>query len=503
MPAARTQTLFLLLALAAPPAPAQTNNLDPETIKSSLGQFLYMATFGIVTVRDQAAEVTRSDGNYRVRLPLEGFSTPPDASINAVARPTDQGSLDVTSMTFPPAGTIESAPASGSSAPMKYSIGHQAITATVDPGLRTPSSYAADFKAIRLLSEQGEQHGEQTIDRYIINGTISADSAGLLTLASQGSGTGIRSIGHGPNGFASDVAIRASAGHFSVEGLDRVQGTRLLTALRGIPTVGKTSDQPPGISPDQRRALRAVVEATGGLLNRVEAEEILEDIRFVAGTQTTATKGTVHRLRLNMTVDTVAERLNTQFGIALDGISSSALSAENAVFIPHQVGLKTNVSGVRIGPLMALLRAATEPGMDPGALLAQAMTLFADPQVRISIERFLSTRGHCRSRDQPSSAATGWAAWCRYPYRSQRDGQTASAGSEPAEPATDHADGAAGEGHWPPGRRQPGLGYQPRWRPNDRERHTARSGRRKKAIEHDVAACAILQFQRGLYLIRR
>jgi Uncharacterized protein conserved in bacteria (DUF2125) len=386
MPAARTLMLFLLLALAAPPAHAQTTTLDPETIKSSLGQFLSIATFGTVTVRDQGAEVTRSGKNYEARLPLDRFLAPPDAAINAMVHLTDQGLLDVTSMTLPPAGTIESAPAGGSPMPITYSIGHQAITAKVDPRLTTPSSYSADFKAIRLLSEQGEQHGEQTIDRYTINGTVSADSGGLLTLASQASGTDIRFIGHGPNGFASDVAIRASAGHFSVEGLDRIQGTRLLTALRGIPAVGKTSDQPSGISQDQREAMRAIVEATSGLLNRAEAEEILEDIRFAAGTGSAATSGTVRRLRLNVTGDAVAERLNTQFGMALDGISSSGLSAENAMFIPHRVDLKTNLSGVRIGPLMALLHAVTEPGTDPAALLAQAMTLLADPQVRISIE---------------------------------------------------------------------------------------------------------------------
>jgi hypothetical protein len=140
------------------------------------------------------------------------------------------------------------------------------------------------------------------------------------------------------------------------------------------------------MSPDQRQALHAVVEATGGLLNRIEAEEILEDIRFTAGAGTTETSGTVHRLRLDMTGDALNERLDTQFGIALDGVSFSALSVENAVFFPHRVHLKTNLSGLRIGPLMALLRAATEPGMDPRALLAQAMTLFTDRQVRISID---------------------------------------------------------------------------------------------------------------------
>ena len=73
MPAVRTLTLFLLLALAAPPAQAQPSTLDPEAIKSSLEQFLSIVTFGTLMVRDQGAEVTRSGANYQIRLPLDGF----------------------------------------------------------------------------------------------------------------------------------------------------------------------------------------------------------------------------------------------------------------------------------------------------------------------------------------------------------------------------------------------------------------------------------------------
>jgi Uncharacterized protein conserved in bacteria (DUF2125) len=247
------------------------------------------------------------------------------------------------------------------------------------------------------LSEHGEQHGEQTFDRYVVNGTLSVDASGLLTLASEGSGTGFRFIGHGPNGFTSDAAARALAGHFSVEGLNRGQGARLLTAFRGIAAVGKTPhqppsasgktpDQPPSVSPEQRQALRAIVEAAGGLLNRVEAEEILEDLRFAVGAGTNTSNGTVGRMRLSMAGDALDQRLNAQLGILLDEISSSALSAENAAFIPHHVNIKTVLAGVRVGPMMALLRAATEPGMDPIALQTQAIALFADPQARISIE---------------------------------------------------------------------------------------------------------------------
>jgi hypothetical protein len=56
------------------------------------------------------------------------------------------------------------------------------------------------------------------------------------------------------------------------------------------------------------------------------------------------------------------------------------------MFVPHRVDLRTVLAGLQIGPLMELLRAATEPGADPAVLQAQAMTLLADPKARIRIE---------------------------------------------------------------------------------------------------------------------
>jgi hypothetical protein len=399
MQAARSTKLFLLLALAVSPVQAQT---DPDAIRSSLEEIFSIATFGAITIQDQAAEVTRSGANYQVRLPLSGFSAPADAAINVVAHPVEHGLLDVTSVTYPSVGTVETSFAGGPATRITYSIGQQAITAKIDPSLAVPSSYAADFKKVRLASEHGEQHAEQTFDHYSGGGTFSVDPGGLLTLASQGSGTGVRYIGHGPNGLTWDVMTRAIAGHFAVEGLDRAQATRLLTAVRGIAASDTIPEPPAGASPEQSGALRAIVEAANGLLNRIEAEEVVEDVRFAAGAGANANGGSVDRLRLNVLGDTLDERLNTRVGIALDGISSSALSAENAVFIPHHVDIKTAVAGVPIGTLKALLRAATEADMDPATIEAQAMGLLADPQIRIGVEAFsfdsgpLQVRGSAR-----------------------------------------------------------------------------------------------------------
>jgi hypothetical protein len=44
------------------------------------------------------------------------------------------------------------------------------------------------------------------------------------------------------------------------------------------------------------------------------------------------------------------------------------------------------LSGVRIGPLVALLRAAVQGHADPALLRAQAMALISDPNARVGIE---------------------------------------------------------------------------------------------------------------------
>jgi hypothetical protein len=386
MPPVRPTTLFALLALAGVPALAQTNPPNPETVKSTLEQIFSMATLGAVTIKDQGAEVTQAGADFLVRLPLAGFSAPPDAAINTVVRPNENGLLDITSMTFPSAGTIDTALSGGSGSQVTYSIGQQTITAKVDPTLTARSSYQADLRQVRLQSEHGDQQGEQTIDRYLLDGAVSADAAGLLTLASQGSGTGFKFAGHGPNGIGADATVRALAGHFSVEGLNRAQGTRLLAAVRHIAAVEHSTDDEPGASEEQREAVRAILDAAIGLLGRVEAEETLEDVHFAVDGGAAATDGTVDRLRLSVSGEALDQRVSAQFGIVLDGMTSSALTAENAVFIPHHVELKTAVAGLQSAPLIALLRSATEPDADPVALEAQAMTLLADPQTRIGIE---------------------------------------------------------------------------------------------------------------------
>jgi hypothetical protein len=205
--------------------------------------------------------------------------------------------------------------------------------------------------------------------------------------------------------------VRAMAGHFSVEGLDRTQGAQLVSTVRALMAavaqaqaqraevpVGKapSGQVPPGqvgqvplapaASPEQRRQLRAVVDAVGGLLNRVEVDETMEDVQFSIGTASGSGAGTIGSVRLAIAGDAVQERLNTRLGVAVDRLAIPAMAAETGALIPHHVNLKTVLSGVPVARLMALLRAATGDHADPVLLQDQARALLGDPNAQVAIE---------------------------------------------------------------------------------------------------------------------
>jgi hypothetical protein len=248
MPATRLVALFCLLALAAVPARAQGGGADADALKVSVMQVLSMATLGMITMQDQQVTVSQEGSGYVVRLPLLGFSAPRDAAVSATARRLEHGRVDIESMAFPSSGTIETTLATGMTNRIEFSVGKQSISGKIDPTLATESTYTADFGDVRIETAQGEQRGEQTIDHVATEGTFSTGADGRLTFIAESRGTGFHMTGRGANGFLSDTAARAMAGHFSVEGLDRAHGARMRTALRGLMAAeqAQRAQVPPG-----------------------------------------------------------------------------------------------------------------------------------------------------------------------------------------------------------------------------------------------------------------
>jgi hypothetical protein len=367
---------------------------DPDVLRSDLAEMLSLLSLGSVSVAGGAAQatqpgrapqVTQSGNDFHIQLPLSGFVAPAGATAEAVAHAAANGVWDVTSMTVPSAGAL------GTSIDqvISYTIARQAMHGRFDRNLATPSTFAADLGAITLQSASGARASEQAIERITLDGSISGTPGGRVDLLARNSARGWHAVTRDTRNAESDSLVRRVEGHASLTGLDRTRGLRFIAAVRSIAGMAKAWPGQPDLSPAARDGLRDMLEATDGLLTRVEAEETLDGLTFDFGGKTGdlgGRTGTLGRMQLRVTGDSEGERLNAGMDIALDELSLTTLSPDSAAFLPHHVTARSVLAGLPVAPLRTLLRAAIAPGADPGALQKQATALLAVPGAQVGME---------------------------------------------------------------------------------------------------------------------
>jgi hypothetical protein len=177
--------------------------------------------------------------------------------------------------------------------------------------------------------------------------------------------------------------VRRVDGHVALTGLDRAQGSRLMAAVRSLMGTARPSPQQDNLSPTQRHGLRAIVDATTGLLTRIEADETFDGMKFNFGH---GNAGTLSRMQLHVTGAAEDQRLNAGIDIAMDEFSLASLSGDSQSLVPHNVNARSVLAGIPTGQLLALLRSATAPGADPDMLQRQATALLAVPGAQAAIE---------------------------------------------------------------------------------------------------------------------
>jgi hypothetical protein len=359
---------------------------DPDSLRSGLTEMLPLFSFGSVSVADRPAQVTQSGNDFHIQVPLNGFVAPADASLQAVAHPAANGAWDITALTFPAAGAL------GTSIDqvVSYTVGRQAMHGRLDPNLATPSTFAADLGAITLQGAAGSQTSEQAIERVTVDGTVSGQSGGRVDLLTHDAAYNWHMVARDPAGQEADNLVRRLDGHVSVVGLDRAQGSRIMAAAR---TLAK-SPGPDDLSPAARHSLSDMLDATDGLLTRIEADETLEGLNFNFG----GNAGALGRIGMHLTGNADDQRLDAGVDIALDELSLATLSDDSAAFLPHHLTARSVLAGIKAGELKALLRAATAPDVDPAMLQSQATALLATPGAKAAIEALAFDVGPLRVR---------------------------------------------------------------------------------------------------------
>lgn len=392
--------VVLGLTLTVPFVRAQ-DRPDPDALRSSLTEMLSLLSFGSVSVPDKGMQVTQSGADFHIQLPLTGFAAPAGASAEAVAHPAANGAWEVTALTVPAAGAF----GTSIDQAVSYTLGRQAMHGRLNPQRTTPSTFVADLGAIALHAASGGQDTDQTIGRVTLNATVSAASAGRVDLLVRNLASNWQVTAREPGGTATDSQIRQVDGQLTLNGLDPARAERLLAAARLLARTLGTADGQPNFSTVERNDLRAMLDATAGLLTRIDASQTMNDVTFDLGDGNT---GTLDRMRLEMNGRSEDQLLNAAIELSMDALSLTSVSAESASLLPHHLTARSVLAGLPVARLTALLHAALAPNADTEALQAQAAALLETPGARAAIESVvfdagpLHVRGSARFLPRPN-----------------------------------------------------------------------------------------------------
>lgn len=376
---------------AAPAAPAAVQPPDLAAVRRGLGDVLSFATLGMLSALGPEAQVTPDGDGYRIRLPVQGLRGADAAPLTARARPAADGAWDIESLAFPAAATIDTAgPASGR---MHYAIGGQRITAHIDPSLKRPSNYVAQFRDIRLTTRDGAHSAAQTIGRYDLRGSVAAAGDDRVTLSTWGEATDWSVVSTTGQAAPLSIVSQRADGHLLLRGLDRTKGQALRTHLQALLDHAATGQAADDGQMATHAALGALLTDATGLLDRVQAEETLEGVRLRDGTALDATAGSVV---LTMEGGSDEQTLDGDVTLAVNELAVASAPDALAPYVPRHITLRNRLRDLPSAGVVALLRAALAADADPAALKVQAARLLASSGGTVSVDPFSFDSGPMR-----------------------------------------------------------------------------------------------------------
>ena len=297
----------------------------------------------------------------------------------------------------------------GEKVPTKFalSIGTQASHAVFDPAFATASRLDVDLGNLGVVTDSAKQHQEQHIDRYVVQTTLEPRD-GLLDLVQQGTLTGWRTASRvGDTAAVAFGADRIEA-HGRVDGIDRDHAAALLTALSGLfatlPPAAAMQHGDAALSAPGRAALRALIEATRGVITGMQGEETIEGMHIAVAGQGEAT---VRKVRLGLDGAALDGMLRAAFEIGLDGMAAQNMPQQTMSLVPRHVELRPSISGVSLAGLIALALEATDENADQGKLAVDAEALLTQGGVTVGLDALELNVGPAELRGRGHVLVTG------------------------------------------------------------------------------------------------
>jgi hypothetical protein len=391
----------------AVPAQAQTDRA------ASLLEALSLVSGRLLVAPMAAPEVTHDGDRFHVHIPLPKLTSPPDAAIEVAATPLESGVWDITDLTFPRTGTLET-PGEAGKAPgaLRFTIGQQTAHARIDPTLTLPSPYAMALSDIALHIESAAPPADLTLGQMTFDGTLTGAPGGRMTTRSHGQADNWHLTGSTKAGAPFSVSLRRLNVISGVDGLDRARADRLRELVQAAAAARKATPavpgQPAAMSPAVREQLQAVIEASDGLLSGLDLNETFQGLHFESAGGNTADIG---EIRFALASQAADDRVAGHVDMGVNDMTLAAVPAQFVQYVPRRVSVRAAFSGIQAESLRHFLRDAMAEGADPASRQAEAIALLNEPNAHAGIDSLsvesgpLLVQGSARVRALPDGTA--------------------------------------------------------------------------------------------------
>jgi hypothetical protein len=385
--------LALCLALLLPAgALAQTIDQDTaRTLQQTLQSWFANLLGPNLGAVPQSLRVTAQDDHFRVTLPFNDATG--DNEVAADVRPLDGGRWSVDVLHLPAVSRFtlqmpEPGGPPGVKVPTNFalSIGTQDSRAMLDPAFTSPSRLDVDLANVGLVTDSTRQHQEQHIDRYEMQTTLEPRDR-RVDMVHQGTMTGWRSASRINDQAAVAFGADRIESHGRIDGIDRDHAAALLTAVGGllatVPPAAAAQHGQAALSAPARAALRALIEATRGIVTGMQGEETINGLHIALAGQGEAT---VRHVRIGIDGAAPDGMLHAGLDIVLDGMAAQDMPPEVTSLVPHHIELRLSLAGVSLADLTALALEATDQDVDQARLQADAVGLLGHGGVTVGLD---------------------------------------------------------------------------------------------------------------------
>lgn len=387
----RTHSLALIaLALLAPSmARAEVSPENAQALEQQLHDWLNGLIGSLIGVPDRPVQIVPEDDHYRVTVPLGdalaglGLEAT-SATFTAEARPLPRDRWALDDIRIPNVKIVAPAGASGKAFGWSLSIEEQHISAVIDPGLATVSTFDTEIAGQTSTNEGQNGAHASSLEHYVAHGVWMPAGDGRLDMIGNSQGTNLKASQIMPDGTPVNWSIGRLQSDVRIDGVAAASFGAIIHAAFDLAPAITEAQQTGRLPPEAREPARVLIRQIRDLLNGFEGSETLEEMHLEAA----GYSGSFSRLAMGFGAGGRQGKVDIHVRLALDGLETPDVPAGPLHdYLPRHIAVDPRISGLPIEDATQLLLRAIDSDEPNGAELSeQAAALLQRSPVTIGLD---------------------------------------------------------------------------------------------------------------------